>query len=185
MANLGNPFQPAIDELEKELADVERQRNALLSTINVLRSKAGLPPRPDGGGAGGDSGPPSPSGGGQPQIRHDSFFGKKMGTAAKEYLEMRADAAGGTNPAKPREMFDALKLGGFVFETKDDAVAIISLRNMLRKNTQMFQKLPNGTYGLRVWYPGAKKPKTPVSETDATEESEEGHEEVATPKKTA
>lgn len=43
----------AIDALEKDLADLERQGNALLTTINVLREKAGQPPRPSFGGGGG------------------------------------------------------------------------------------------------------------------------------------
>ncbi|MCC6946883.1 MAG: hypothetical protein IT539_03865 [Bradyrhizobiaceae bacterium] len=180
MANSQNPFQPAIDELEKELekiekdiAEAERQANGLRDTINVLRAKAGLPPRPEGIGRVAASPSPAPEGGGpSPKIRHDSFFGKKMGTATREYLEMRQESAGGTSPAKPREIFDALKLGGFVFETKDDNVAIISLRNMLRKNTQMFQKLPNGTYGLRSWYPGARKPKNTSVENASGDDEE-------------
>lgn len=50
MANMDNPFQPAIDALETELVEVERNANALLTTINLLRSKAGMPPREPGGG---------------------------------------------------------------------------------------------------------------------------------------
>jgi hypothetical protein len=177
---MSNPFQPAIDELEKDLVDIERQRNALTSTINVLRAKAGLPPRPDGGGggSGGESITSTPM-----SLRHDTFFGKRMGTAARQYLEMRHAADGGTSPATPREIFDALKTGGFVFETKDDAVAIISLRNMLRKNTIMFQKLPNGTYGLASWYPNAKKPKASMAAT-ADEPEEEGDDETTAPEAT-
>lgn len=170
MTNQLNPFQPAIEALEKDLADIERQGNALLSTINVLREKAGMPPRPGGGLFTGEATSDTFSGaaraGGAPQIKHDTFFGKKMGTAARQYLELRFEANGGTSPAKPREIFDALKEGGFVFETKDDGVAIISLRNMLRKSSQMFQKLPNGTYGLCSWYPNAKKPKTTATATE-------------------
>ncbi|GMO87153.1 hypothetical protein [Bradyrhizobium ottawaense] len=156
---MSNPFQPAIEELEKELNEIERQRTALISTINLLRGKAGMPPRQEASENGGQT---ASGGGGQHAavaIRHDTFFGKRMATAARTYLEMRRAAEGGTSPATPRDIFDALKKGGFVFETKDDGVAIISLRNMLRKNTVVFQKLPNGTYGLAAWYPNAKKPK--------------------------
>ncbi len=173
MTNQLNPFQPAIDALEKDLTEIERKGNALLATINVLREKAGLPPRPGGGLFVGDTGGDAPKhSGGAPQIKHDTFFGKKMGTAARLYLEMRFETNGGTNPAKPREIFDALKEGGFVFETKDDGVAIISLRNMLRKSSQIFQKLPNGTYGLCAWYPNAKKPKAAVATGDQAEDAE-------------
>jgi hypothetical protein len=182
MATQQNPFQPAIDELEKDLIETERHKNALLSAINVLRGKAGLPPRPEGGGEANN--PNIPRGDSPLTIRNDAFFGKRMGTAARTYLEMRHAAAGTTNPATPREIFDALKQGGFVFETKDDSVAIISLRNMLRKNTVMFQKLPNGTYGLASWYPDAKKPKFVIIDDD---EEDTGTEKVetATDKKAA
>lgn len=195
MTNLSNAFQPAIDELEKEAADVERQWNALISTINVLRAKAGLPPRP-GGGGGISEGAGIALGSketGVPKIKHDTFFAKKMGTAARLFLEMRFESSGGTSPAKPREFFDALKAGGFVFNTKDDHVAIVSVRNMLTKNTQMFQKLPNGTYGLRSWYPDAKKPKPAAkdeydidwSEHESTDAEQKPKLETATTKKAA
>lgn len=184
---MSNPFQSAIDALEKELAPIERQRNELLTTINVLRAKANLPPRPD---------TPSPGGGGGQSgeapaatlttLKNDTFFGKRMGTAAREYLEMRYAAANGTDPATTRQIFDALKAGGFVFETRDDGVAMISLRNMLRKASQTFLKLPNGTYGLRSWYPGARKPKNSASGDGADDVDGEFQEtEATTTKKVA
>ena len=157
-----SPFQPAIDELEKELANVERQRNGLLSTIGFLREKAGQSPRPPSG----DGGLPFDGSGSQEQspvsIQHDTFFGKKMSTSARLYLEMRKKA-GGQAPATPKEILTALKEGGHQFETKDDHVAGVSLRNMLRKYTTIFQKLPNGTYGLKAWYPDARKPRASTS----------------------
>lgn len=161
MINQANPFQAAIDELEKDLSDAERHANALLSAINVLRAKSGLPPRTPGGGSGDGirssvsvpTGPvPTAS-----NIKQDTFFGKRMGTAAREFLEMRKSQ--GLGPAKAREIFDALKAGGFQFNTKDDTTSIVSLRNTITKNTAMFQKLPNGTFGLRSWYPNAKHEK--------------------------
>jgi hypothetical protein len=155
MASLSSPFQPAIDALEKDAADLERQWNALVTTINVLREKAGLPPRPTGGLPGTGPARESAAAGQKVSITHDTFYGKRMGTAAREYLEMRKSA--GEGPAKPREIFDALTAGGFQFETKDEETALVSLRAALRKNTTTFEKLPNGTYGLSVWYPGAKK----------------------------
>src|SRR6185312_9267671 len=88
------------------------------------------------------------------QIKSDTFYGKKMQTAAREFLEMRKRAD--LSAAKPREIFDALKAGGFEFDTKDETTALISLRGALRKNSTTFHKLPNGEYGLRIWYPNAK-----------------------------
>jgi hypothetical protein len=114
-------------------------------------------------------------------IRPDTFYGKKMGTAAREFLEMRRAAQQG--PAKPREVFDALKQGGFQFETRDDNIAMVSLRAMLRKNTVMFHKLPNGAYGLRNWYPNAKPQKS--EDTEAGNETDVKKETAAKPKATA
>jgi hypothetical protein len=91
-----------------------------------------------------------------------------MGSAVRQYLEMRFNEIGASNPAKPREIFDALKQGGFHFEAKDDAIAIISLRNLLRKNTNMFTKVPNsGTYGLATWYEHVKRAKQAAGATDS------------------
>jgi hypothetical protein len=150
--------------------------NTVLTAVNVLREKAGLPPRqPFGGGGGSSSGKSDSSNGTPSSIKHDTFFGKKMGTAARQYLEMRYALIGDSNPAKPKEILEALKTGGFVFETKDDGVAIISLRNMLRKSSATFQKLPNGTYGLCSWYGIVKKAKpqsvNEVEEPDRTEDA--------------
>jgi hypothetical protein len=171
MTNGPSAIQSMIEDLEKDLAEAERHANDLRGAIGVLRTKAGLPPRPDGGGHGRSAPTSAPShisapAGTPTVIKHDTFFNKKMGSAARIFLEMRYETAKGTSPAKPREIFDALKQGGFVFDTKDDTVAMVSLRSTLRKNTQMFQKLPNGTYGLRSWYPGSKPPRSRPADAD-------------------
>ena len=167
MTAQSNPFLPAIEALEVELVEKERSVNALLSTINILREKAGMPPRhPSGGQPASNASGSSESGPPIVAISHDTFYGKKMGTAARELLEMRRGQ--GNGPAKAREIFDCLVSGGFQFNTKDDSVAIISLRNMLTKNTAMFHKLPNGTFGLKAWYPNAKPEKAKVTKAPTT-----------------
>jgi hypothetical protein len=161
---LANPFQPAIDALEKKLAEVERQGNALLMTINHLRSEAGQPPRPSGFMGEGKNGTEDTSAA-LTHIQHDTFFSKKMSSSAREYLEMRKAAKLG--PARVREIFEALQQGGYQFETKDDETAQNSLRSMMSKYTVMFQKLPNSTWGLKSWYPDAKKPRSTAAKLDA------------------
>jgi hypothetical protein len=153
----------AIEQLERRLDDLERKGNALVEVINDLRSEDGLPPRaPFGGGGAGTK-----AGAGTTHIKPDTFYGKKMQTAVREYLEMRKVAAGGaTNPATPREIYAAIVEGGFQFETKDETTALVGLRALLRKRTMFFHKLPNGTYGLTSWYPDAKKPKAAAGEDD-------------------
>lgn len=165
MTNPATLFQPAIDALERDLADLERQANGLLSSINLLRQKAGLPPRP--GGWSSSAGEHAHGPGARPlKIHSDSFTGKKLGSAVREYLEMRK-ASGIDAPATPREILDALKEGGFVSGAKDDATAMVVLRTMLRKSTSQFAKLQNGKYGLRSWYPNLKPPKEAASDKEA------------------
>jgi hypothetical protein len=168
MTNPLSAFQPAIDALEKDYSDLERQANALLTSINLLRSKAGLPPRPGGfasnlGQADGNA-PAGPV-----KLHSDAFTGKKLGSAVREYLEMRK-RSGADAPATSREIFDALKEGGFVSGAKDDATGMVVLRTMLRKNTTMFDKLQNGKYGLRAWYPNLKPPKEAPAGSGADDE---------------
>lgn len=157
MTNLAATFQPAIDALETDLAKLEREANGLLTSINLLREKAGLPPRPGGfktasdGGAAASSGAPI-------KLHSDTFTGKKLGSAVREYLEMRKKS-GADAPATTREIFDALKEGGFVSGAKDEKTGMVVLGTMLRKNTTMFAKLQNGKYGLRSWYPNLRAMK--------------------------
>lgn len=177
MTNLASAFQPAIDALEHDLADLERQANSLLSSINLLREKAGLPPHP-GTSALVQHGDAQLSAL-KMKLHSDSFTGKKLSAAAREYLQMRK-ANGGDAPATSREIFDALKEGGFISGAKDDATRLVVLRTMLRKNTVMFAKLQNGKYGLRAWYPNLKAPKdSPSGEaSDEDDTPELGDEEA-------
>ena len=164
-----SPFQAAIDELEKDIFELERKRNGLIDAANILREKAGLPPRDSNGSEGGD-GRTSRSGGVTQSIGSDQFYGKRMGAAAREYLEMRK--ASGAGPAKPRDIYEALKAGGYEFRGKDETNQMVVLRTTLRKSSQMFHKLPNGLWGLRAWYPSVKEAKESEQATadNATDE---------------
>lgn len=148
---MSNPFEDAIAELERQIEEAERKANDLRNTINSLCAAAGLPPRY-----------PEVSIGGGPgtkitQIRDDTFYGKKQTPAMRDYLVMRK--AQGLGPAKPRDIFEALKSGGYQFESKDDEIALVSMRALLRAQPQIFHKLPQGTWGLTDWYPEAKRQK--------------------------
>lgn len=154
----------AIEALERRLADLERKGNTLIEVINDLRAESGLPPRPPFGTGNSDGASPTVGGGTISSIRSDTFYGKKMQTAVREYLDMRR--AAGIGPAKPRDIYDALVKGGFQSDAKDEQVALVGLRAMLRKRTNYFHKLPNGTYGLTAWYPNPKQTKTDESVSD-------------------
>jgi hypothetical protein len=100
----------------------------------------------------------------------DTFYGKTIATASREYLEMRRGANLG--PASPREIFDALTQGGYQFEAKSETIAMVGLRSNLRKNSKTFHRLPNGQYGLLAWYPNAKPAKPSLNGNDEDEESD-------------
>ena len=148
----------------RALVDLDRKARELKSTINVLCKHAGVPelfPNLEN-----ESGPIALG-----AIKADTFYGKVIGTAAREYLEMRKAANQG--PASPREIYDALVQGGFQFETKSEQVALVSLRSNLRKNSRTFHKLPNGQYGLLSWYPNAKPAKASNGDDDNENDNEE------------
>ena len=89
-------------------------------------------------------------------IRRDQWYGQPLSTAIREYLTMRRSANQG--PATVNEIHDALVLGGYEFEAKDDDNAKRGLRVSLTKNTAIFHRLPGGnTFGLIEWYPNAKR----------------------------
>src|ERR1700758_823081 len=85
-------------------------------------------------------------------------------TAIRNYL-----GAAGVGPAKPREIYDALRQGGYQFKAKDDDTALVGMRALLRKASTTFLKVPGttGAYGLRVWYPYAQATKAPNIGTKA------------------
>ena len=142
-------FRPAIEALQKDLADQERKVIETKSTINRLCELAQVPVLyPDAG---------SVSQSSLGTIRADTFYGKSLATALREYLGMRKAASLG--PASQREIYENIKKGGFKFETTSEINALVGVRATLRKNSSMFHRLPNGDYGLLAWYPRAKPPK--------------------------
>jgi hypothetical protein len=169
-------LMPAITLMERKVDEAEQKVNQLLGALNVLRAEAGLPPRPggrDGSGLGDQ---------GQTQIKADTFFGKKQQTAIKQYLEMQR--AQGLGPAKPRKIYDALLAGGYEYEAKNADIALVGMRALLRKRTETFVQLSNGTYGLVAWYPDRKKPKDmspPKLGDDADDDAETDVEAASNP----
>lgn len=157
-------LMPAITLMERKVDEAERKVTELLGALNVLRAEAGMPPR-SGGGGGGQSGSVDQI---QTQIKADTFFGKKQQTAIRQYLEMRR--AQGLGPAKPREIYDALAAGGYEFEAKSADIALVGIRALLRKRSETFVQLQNGTYGLDSWYEERKRKRASVTSGDLAEE---------------
>lgn len=162
-------LMPAIGLMERKVEEAERKAAELLGALNILRTEAGLPIRVSGTGAQG-----SQHSGAQisAQIKADTFFGKKQQTAIRQYLEMRK--ASGQSTAKPREIFEALQNGGYEFETKSEDNALVGIRALLRKRTETFVQLNNGTYGLVAWYPELKRQKSGASSPTEKGDAETG-----------
>lgn len=167
---MSNDYATAIAALERSLKQVERKANDIRSAINTLCEEAGLEPKYP------NLGRSAEQDAVDTKIQPDTFYGKKQSTAMRMYLDMRR--AQGIGPATPREIFEALKTGGYQFETKNETTALIGMRALLRKNTTTFHKLPNGSYGLLTWYPDAKAGKSDDSD-------DEDYEAAATNKPTA
>lgn len=160
---MASDTNPAIELLVQQIAELERKANAYKVAVNLLCGKDGLPPMfPDSGGGGSGNGVVGPirdreSVSSLPQIMSDTFYGKPQQTAVREFLGYRK--ASGAGPAKPAEILDGLRAGGYQVEAKNDEIALVGLRAMLRKRTNIFHKLPNGAWGLKEWYPNAKSSK--------------------------
>src|SRR5260370_16136608 len=153
---MSNPLDAAFALLEQRLEEAEAKAREARAAINALCAAVGTPPRYP---------VISPAGGPVSrlmQIQDDTFYGKKQTPAMREYLEMRK--AQGLGPAKPKELYEALKSGGYQFQTKNDDVALVAIRALLRTQPHIFHRLPQGTYGLTSWYPDAKRQKADASE---------------------
>lgn len=157
---MNDAFAPAIAALQGDLSALDKKAREIKSAINVLCKHAGMDelyPNLDA-----EVGPGSVR-----NIKADTFYGKTIGQAAREYLEMRK--ASSLGPATPREIYEALIQGGFQFDTKNENNALVSLRNTMRKSSRIFHRLPNGQYGLLTWYPNAKPQRGGDDEGDDEE----------------
>jgi hypothetical protein len=99
--------------------------------------------------------------------RGDEYYGKTIAVAIREFLDARQ--AANLGPATVNEIFDALKAGGYHFETASDANSKKSIRICLSKNTALFHKLPNGKYGLKKWYGRIKSQKSATASDSESE----------------
>lgn len=82
------------------------------------------------------------------RIRRDVFLGMRLSTAVQECLKMRNEAM------HAHEILRLLEGGGFATESLGSVenMQLAKLANTLRKNTKTYHRLPNGAFGLLVWY---------------------------------
>ena len=158
-----------VEAKSQEIAELKR-------TVNFLAREAGGEPQyPDEAA--------NSSGGGLGTIAPDQFYGDTPTRAARKYLELRRRAV----PAE--EILEALDRGGFDFDAqgwKKNQLRNLSIS--LSKNSAIFHRLPNGTYGLVSFYPSIqaekkKKPGQPPLNGGEERPAAEVEEEEAVPEK--
>lgn len=126
----------AVGVLEEQLEDLQKEVQETKRMINSLLRKVGKPPRyPDADEK-------------YSNTRPDQYYGKPLATAAREYLASRNQAC------SSKEILEGLMEGGFDFRATEwkanDRLRMLAIS--LAKNTAMFHRLPNGTFGLLSWY---------------------------------
>lgn len=88
--------------------------------------------------------------------RPDQYYGRPLATIITEALEKRKEKSFGA--ATLDELFAELSAGGFKFEGKNEGIQRRGLAISMSKNPK-FHKLPNNTWGITEWYPGARETK--------------------------
>ena len=156
-------FDPAINKMVEEITRIDNQSAELKRTVNQLCKFAGK--------ANIYSDIDVVVATTLETLKPDQFFGIKTATAIREYLSMRGDSkSGGLGAASVSEIYDAMIMGGYAFDTKNDTNSKRSLRASLSKNTSAFTRVGGSDtkgeakYGLKEWYPTAKEPKKKLAE---------------------
>jgi hypothetical protein len=103
-------------------------------------------------------------------LRSDEFYGQPLATAIRLVLERRR--AGGLGSVTVNDIYDVLVEGGYKFDAKNEENAKRGLYSTLTKSSNTFHRLPNGSYGLREWYPNLKE-RAPKSEANGTAAAEQ------------
>jgi hypothetical protein len=104
--------------------------------------------------------------------RPDAYYGKPLATAVREYLEFRRQAV----PVE--DIQKGLAQGGYDFSSmgwpKGGTLRYLAIS--IAKNTNVFHKLPNGMWGLNVWYPEATEKKKAKAKSRARTSAEDDNE---------
>ena len=140
-------IEKTIEELEKKIVDREKELLEAKKTLNSLCQLAGKQPL--------YVIEEKPQNAFSEELRGDEYYGKPLATVLTKILQRRN--VKGSGPAAIREIFDEMKAGGYLFETKNDSNSMRGIRISMSKN-QKFHKLPTGNWGLKEWYPAAKEP---------------------------
>ncbi|MEI9475191.1 MAG: hypothetical protein WCO26_01250 [Deltaproteobacteria bacterium] len=118
-------------DLDKLMVEVNKKKNVINEIYGILGQPAPYEIE-------GDTG--------TKPLRPDQFYGKAFATAATEFLQRKRHAC------TAEEIYDGLKEGGFKFPW-EESDRLRSVAISLAKNSTLFHKLPNNTFGLLAWYP--------------------------------
>lgn len=104
--------------------------------------------------------------------RPDAYYGKPLATAVREYLEFRRQAV----PVE--DIQKGLAQGGYDFSSMGwpKGATLRYLAISIAKNTNVFHKLPNGMWGLNVWYPEATEKKKAKAKSRARASTDDENE---------
>jgi len=128
------------------LADLERQRDQINTTIAMIKRMMGLSvdePLM--------SSTASQNGTEVSEIRSDTFFGMSISEAVKKYLAMMK------RPRRVTDIAKALDEGGLLHGSKN---WLATVQTTLTRMKGVVVRVPNG-WGLMEWYPGRKFEKKP------------------------
>lgn len=164
---MSDAYTPALDALRQQLAKDEKAVSETKKLINRLSEVAGLPAP--------YAVTDETSTATVTSIRADTFYGKKLITAIREYLGMRK--AANLGPAETREIYDAITKGGYFFDAANANNAMTGMRALMSKNSSKFHKLPNGTWGLAAWYENIRVAKAKAEAEEADDEDNEAADE--------
>ena len=154
---MSDKLQGAVSVLEEQLEELQKEVRETKRMINSLLRKMGKPPQyPDADEK-------------YSSTRPDQYYGKPLATAAREYLAYRNHAC------TSKEILDGLMEGGFDFRAtgwkSNDRHRMLAIS--LAKNTAMFHRLPNGTFGLLNWYDSNTLKKAERNSTAKNSDSDE------------
>lgn len=96
-------------------------------------------------------------------IRSDQFFGKSVMDATVEYLGLMK------KPRSAQEIIDAIKSGGYLFQTNNPAPSVTSTLNRSHTNGGQVVRVGKNMFGLAEWYAGRGRIKKKSLGNDQSE----------------
>jgi hypothetical protein len=167
---MNEAFARAISELQEQMKPLEEQIRPVTEQLTIKKklinqlcaAAGGNPMYPD------VEGEQVPTVGLGP-ILTDQYFGRPTATVVKEILERRKQS--GMGAILLNDLFEAMKAGGFEFDSKDPETARRGVSITLGKNPA-FIKIPStGAWGLAEWYPNARRNKATANATASTNDA--------------